>query len=334
MQNKKKSKSNIPRPNEPVGVWSGREIFETSPLNSVTIILRTVGCYWKNCLMCGFKNDCLPQVTSEDLRDQIDQVFLSFPEDNEDLIVKIYTSGSFFDEREVPKAVQEEFLTRLGDDSRVRKVIIETRPEFVREDNISEYASLFERFDIAIGVETSNDAIRASCFNKNFSFKDFTHASGIAEEFGAGIKAYLLLKPPFLSERSALEDVVRSSRDVSEYASTISINLCNIQNHTKVYEMWQRGEYRPPWLWSAVEALIRVKSELKETVILSDPLASGQRRGPHNCGICDSKVSDAIREFSLTQDATVLERLDCNCRELFRKVIELEDKAFGAVMPY
>ncbi|MDY6958493.1 MAG: archaeosine biosynthesis radical SAM protein RaSEA, partial [Halobacteriota archaeon] len=300
MHKSKKSKARHPRPNEPVGVWVGREIFETSPMDSVTVIFRTVGCYWKSCLMCGFKNDCLPQVTSEDLRDQIDQVFLKFP-DSKDLIVKIYTSGSFFDTREVPKEVQDELISRLSDDARVRKVIIETRPEFVDEDIIADCTSLFERFDIAIGVETSSDIIRTHCVNKNFSFKDFSDASDIAKRCGAGVKAYLLLKPPFLSERSALEDLVRSAGEISEYASTISINLCNVQNFTKVHNLWQRGEYRPPWLWSAVEALVRVKSELKETVILSDPLASGQRRGPHNCGLCDRKVSDAIREFSLTQ---------------------------------
>ncbi|MDY6865725.1 MAG: archaeosine biosynthesis radical SAM protein RaSEA [Halobacteriota archaeon] len=322
-----------PRPNEPVGVWAGREIFETSPMDSVTVIFRTVGCYWKSCLMCGFKNDCSPHVTSEDLRTQIDQIFLKFPE-SEGLIVKIYTSGSFFDEIEVPKAVQDEFLTRLKDDARVRKVIIETLPEFVSKENISKCASLFEKFDIAMGIETSSDVIRAHCVNKNFGFKDFSDASDIAKRCGAGVKAYLLLKPPFLSERSALEDVVRSARDISEYASTISINLCNVQNFTKVHNLWQRGEYRPPWLWSAVEALVRVKSELGETVILSDPLASGQKRGPHNCGLCDRKVSDAIKQFSLTQDVAFLERLDCDCRKLYRKVIELEDRAFGAAMTF
>ena len=333
MQKRKKTRSRDPRPDEPVGVWLGRDIFETSPMDSVTVIFRTVGCYWRSCLMCGYVNDCCAQVTVEDLRSQIDKVFLKFPE-GKDLIVKIYTSGSFFDTGEVSQEIQDEVLSRLGEDSRVRKVVIETRPEFVTEENISYCASLFERFDIAVGVETSSDIIRATCVNKNFSFNDFVYAAGIAKRCGAGVKAYLLLKPPFLSERSALEDVIKSARDVSEYASTISINLCNIQNFTKVHELWQRGEYRPPWLWSAVEVLKRVKTELEGTVVVSDPLASGQKRGPHNCGLCDREISDAIREFSLTQDVSVLEGLDCDCRELFRKVIELEDSAFGAAMTF
>ncbi|MDY6965935.1 MAG: archaeosine biosynthesis radical SAM protein RaSEA [Halobacteriota archaeon] len=329
MQREKKHGSKALKADEPVAVWSGKDLFESSPMDSVTIIFRTIGCHWRTCLMCGFVNDCCERVTSEDLTAQLDYVLNKLPDVN-DLMVKIYTSGSFFDEREIPLKVREEILSRLSTDPRVRKVIAETRPEFVTSKDISNCAHLFEEFDVAIGVETSNDMIRNRCINKGFSFEDFTKASDIATKCGAGVKAYLLLKPPFLSERVALEDVLRSARDVSEYASTISVNLCNVQNFTKVYELWQRGEYRPPWLWSTVEALRRVKAELKDTIILSDPVAAGQSRGPHNCRVCDRKVADAINEFSLTQDATVLNRPKCECKELWKKVIELEDFALGS----
>ncbi|NYT01242.1 MAG: TIGR01210 family radical SAM protein, partial [Methanosarcinales archaeon] len=56
----------------------------------------------------------------------------------------------------------------------------------------------------------------------------------------------------------------------------------------------------------------------------------GARRGPHNCGQCDSEVAKAIREHALEQDASVFDHIDCNCRSAWRKVIELEDLAFGA----
>ena len=41
-------------------------------------------------------------------------------------------------------------------------------------------------------------------------------------------------------------------------------------------------------------------------------------------------MAEAIRVFSLTQDASVFNALDCECRELWEKVVELEDFTFGA----
>ena len=55
-------------------------------------------------------------------------------------------------------------------------------------------------------------------------------------------------------------------------------------------------------------------------------------RGPHNCGKCDKDVAEAIRIFSTTQDTRIFESLNCDCRELWKKVVELERFTFGAVM--
>jgi uncharacterized Fe-S cluster-containing MiaB family protein len=41
-------------------------------------------------------------------------------------------------------------------------------------------------------------------------------------------------------------------------------------------------------------------------------------------------VAEALRVFSATQDKSVFNNLDCDCKELWKKVIELEDFTFGA----
>ena len=315
-------------PTEPVAVWMGKDLFDfNQQLESVTIILRTVGCYWKRCTMCGYFSDCAT-TSHDEIMQQLDYSMGKFPDD--DFILKIFTSGSFFCEKEIAANTRNDILSKLSSNSNVKKVIVESRPEFVRKDVISECMDFFSDFEIGIGVETSDDLIRDRCINKGFTFKDFQHAAEIANRCGAKIKAYLLLKPPYLSEKEAIEDTIKSAKDVSAYASTISINLCNVQNATKVHELWKNGCYRPPWLWSAVEVLKKVKSEIRDVIISSDPLGAGSKRGPHNCKKCDRKIADAINSFSLSQDISVFDQNSCECEELFQRALDLEKISFGS----
>ncbi len=317
-------------PDMPTAVWTGKDLLDGKPVTTLTVIFQTSGCRWNNCTMCGYVYDSAQNPPShDDLMKQFGYAMSRCRD--EEFIVKIFTSGSFLDDGEIAPVTRKEMLSRLGADDRVKKVIAETRPEYVTKDRVLEsIAALGKRFEVAIGLETSNDTIRKDCINKGFSFSDFIRAIKAANNEGATVKAYLMLKPPFIPEGMAINDMIQSINDASHYSGTISVNLCNVQKGTLVEEMFLRGDYRPPWLWSAVEVLRRGKEAAPDAVIMSDPVAAGSARGPHNCGKCDKDVAEAIRVFSLTQDAGVFDNLDCECRELWRKVVELEELTFGA----
>jgi radical SAM enzyme (TIGR01210 family) len=322
-----------PRPNppdKPTAVWTGEDLLDGKPISALTVIFQTSGCRWNNCTMCGYVYDSAQKPPShDDLMKQFESAMSRCKDD--EFILKIFTSGSFLDDGEIPPDTRKEMLSRLGADGRVKKVIAETRPEYVTEEKLSEsIAALGKRFEVAIGLETSSDMIRKDCINKGFTFSDFVRASKTAKKEGATVKAYLLLKPPFLSEGIAINDMIQSINDAAPYAGTISVNLCNVQKGTLVDEMFERGDYRPPWLWSAVEVLKKGKASNPDTILMSDPVGAGSSRGPHNCGKCDKDVAEAIRSFSLSQDTGVFDNLDCECRELWKKVVELEDFTFGA----
>lgn len=319
-------------PDRPTAVWTGKDILNGKPISALTVIFQTTGCRWNNCTMCGYVYDSSKRVPSHDELIKQFEHAMSRCRD-EEFIVKIFTSGSFLDDGEVPSITRKEILSRLGADARVKKVIAETRPEYVTQEKVSECtAALGKRFEVAVGLETSNDMIRRDCINKGFSFADFVNAGKIAEQENATTKAYLLLKPPFLSEGDAVRDIIKSINDSAQYAGTISVNLCNVQKGTLMDEMFERGDYRPPWLWSAVEVLKRGKEVNSGTVIMSDPVAAGSKRGPHNCGKCDKDVAESIRIFSLRQDTRVFEDLNCECRQIWKKVVEIERFTFGATL--
>ncbi|MBU4373261.1 MAG: archaeosine biosynthesis radical SAM protein RaSEA [Euryarchaeota archaeon] len=317
-------------PDMPTAVWTGKDLLDGKPVSALTIIFQTRGCRWNNCTMCGYVYDGAQKPPSHG--DQMSQYEYALSRcKDEEFIVKIFTSGSFLDDCEIAPETRNEMLSRLAEDNRVKKVIAETRPEYVTKEKLSESTHAFgKRFEVAIGLETSNDMIRKECINKGFTFSDFVRASEAAKKEGATVKAYLMLKPPFLSEGIAMNDMIQSINEAAPYAGTISVNLCNVQRGTLVDEMFERGDYRPPWLWSAVEVLKMGKESAPGTVIMSDPVGAGSPRGPHNCGKCDKDEAEAIRIFSLTQDTRVFNNLDCECKELWKKVVELEDFTFGA----
>ncbi|OPY26952.1 MAG: hypothetical protein A4E28_02226 [Methanocella sp. PtaU1.Bin125] len=318
-------------PNEVAAFWTGEDLLNGVPTKSSTIIFRTRGCYWGlrgGCTMCGYIGDAASSPpTPEDLLAQFDSVSQRIDHG----IVKIFTSGSFFDPGEVPVPVRDKILSQL--DLFADKIIVETRPEFVTDKILAGATMQSDKLEVAVGLETSNDAIRIKSINKNFLFKDFVRACEVARAHGVTTKAYLMMKPPFVSERDALEDMVKSVMDAAPYAGTISMNLCNVQRGTLVDELFYRKAYRPPWLWSVVEVLKRVHGRTGSTVT-SDPLAAGQPRGPHNCYRCDSAFSDAIRKYSLTQDVSVFDSLQCDCKSLWEKTLELEQWTFGSPLVY
>lgn len=295
-------------------LWREKERFKGEAKDCLTAIIKTRGCSWKKCYMCSYWSES--RALSDDaLKFQIDQIFEKIGDIE---ILKIFTSGSFLDEREISPELRAYLMDRCRE-SGIKKLIIESRPEFIEVEKLEDFKGV--ELEVGIGLETANDFVRELCINKGFNYSDFERSAKILKQEGFRVKCYLLLKPPFLSEKEAIEDIIESAEKVKRYADVISINLMNVQRGTIVERLWERGLYRPPWLWSALEVLKKISAE-----VICDPVAGGKIRGPHNCGRCDNEMVRAIKLFSLTQDKNLLE-IECRCRKIWLKSLELEDHA-------
>jgi radical SAM enzyme (TIGR01210 family) len=320
-------------PHEPTRVWIDEDRTPGGVYDSLTIILNTGGCRWARaggCTMCGYVAESVEggSVSHEALMDQI-EACLDHEAENTDEgeqcgLIKIYTSGSFLDEREVGARTRTAIAETFADRERI---VVESLPDFVDPEKIEDFTDEGLETDVAIGLETADDRVRRDCVNKYFEFSEYVRAAEVAEEAGAGIKAYLLMKPPFLTEREAVEDMKYSVRKCAEYAHTVSMNPCNVQRYTMVDDLFFQGGYRPPWLWSVAEVLEDTAEA--DAIVVSDPVGHGSDRGPHNCGDCDDRVQKAIKDFDLRQDPTVFEQVSCDCERTWETVIERE-KSFGA----
>jgi archaeosine synthase beta-subunit len=313
---------------KPLASWRGQERYGNELLDCLTIIFRSGGCTWSKCRMCSYRHERYaghqsPETIAHHLRAQLAWVIHQYnPADYR--MVKIFTSGSFFDPAEVPP----EFLSDVALRFRGKLIIAETRPEFVDPEILSSFIEILDDGTYPVplycaqGLETTSDTIRDKSINKGFSFQDFKHASVICHTAGAGVKAYLLLKPLFLTEGEAIADMKKSIRDVTGFADMISMNPCTVQRNTELEYYWKRGAYRPPYLWSILSVLRDAPVH-----ITCDPLGGGQKRGPHNCGRCDYEIVKGIRDYSLNADHDLVNALietRCDCKEEWEYILGSE----------
>jgi hypothetical protein len=315
-------------PREPTRVWLDEDNTPDGVYDSLTIILNTGGCRWARaggCTMCGYVAESVEggTVPHEDLIQQVKQC-LDHEADHAGEPagqVKIYTSGSFLDEREVPAETRQAIAETFADRDRI---VVESLPDFITRERLAEFTDRGVETDVAVGLETATDRVRHDCVNKYLDFADFEDAAAEARQAGAGVKAYLLLKPPFLSEREAVADMKQSVRRCGAVAGvhTVSMNPTNVQQYTMVEELYHAGGYRPPWLWSVAEVLDSTADE--DVLVVSDPVGAGSDRGPHNCGECDERVQRAIKDFDLRQDPSVFEQVTCACETTWEAVCERE----------
>ena len=329
---KEESKRKQYDPYKPAAYWSEDDRFLGKPGKAFVAILRTSGCTWNKrsgCTMCGYFNDSVDGgVDEESLNSQLDFLLSKY---NNEAIIKIFTSGSFLDDKEITPRIQFNLLKAFANKKSVRKISIESRPEFIKRDRIKDLVEIVgdKKLEVSIGLESANDDILRYSINKGISFKNYLKAAFMLREEDTLIKTYILIKPPFLGEYDSIEDSIKTVRKVKDVTDTISINPVSIHKNTLVEYLWNRGEYRAPWLWSVVYILKKSKEIAPNLDIKCDVTGGGRRRGAHNCGKCDRAVLDAIHRFSIEQDVSILDNLNCKCREIWRRYVDIERFSYG-----
>lgn len=322
---------------EPATVYTTPEVTaDGTPCEAVTVILRTKGCHWwwsSGCTFCGYFNDTRDDVTSEDLHSQWARAKTKFDNFEAQAMVKVYTSGSLLEDREIPVDFQETVLrdcAELG-----KELIVESRCEQLTEAKLAWATSINPSFTVAIGLEAYDDEVLRFHVNKGFSTSSWDRAVHNLKSFNLRVKTYLMFKPPFMSEADALDHCVRWIASVAERSDEISVNPMNIQSGTVIDRLHRHQEYRPPWLWSLVEMIQRAHpfihpnggingGEDQVSRLIVHPTAGGKVRGSHNCGICDGEVVAAIERYAVSGSLDEFDGLTCSCRDVWRTELELE----------
>lgn len=279
------------------------------------IVLKTEGCSYGLCTVCGYDKHASRNISSGDLIEQFEAVYKKgIPQ------LELLVPGSFFDDAEVDSRFRQYIFSRLRGEAGLERVLVESRPEYLTSDKLESVRELAHEKEVyvAVGLESSNDDIRNRILRKGTSKDAIERSVKTLAEYGLGLQAYVLVKPPELSEREAIEDAVRTAEYAFELGKkyglpvTVALEPVFIARDTDLEVLYHSGRYELVSLWSVVEIIQRT-AHLGEVSVGLDTEGLAEHF-PHGCPSCDSVLREAIIQFSQTQKLTELESLDCICR--------------------
>ena len=323
---------------KPVAFWIKDDRLLENRGKEFTIILRTKGCSWAlgetgGCSMCGYIGDSnIEPVDPEQIIHQFDYAIETKESEliasDDDFVIKIFNSGSFFDDDEISEEVRRHIYDKINSYEKIKEVVVESRIEYLKEDKLKAIkAALEDKYiEIAIGLESVDDHIRNNYINKGLIYNDFLDALNLCKKNNLGVRVYLLFKPPFINEQAAIDDCIHSVNSlINLKVNTISINPVNIQKGSYVERLWYQNRYRPPWFYSLIKALRTILLNIEEDVsirIISDPSGAGTKRGIHNClkRECNEQMLFLLRNFVLSQDPEdlLIDLPQCDCKLEYR----------------
>jgi archaeosine synthase beta-subunit len=318
---------------KPAHVEFREEWFQGDSVRRAVVFLLTNGCEWAlksghGCTMCGHlaKQTRTHEPISADHFVGQFRTALKTIDSNGVPILNIFNNGSFFNEHEIPVEARRAILSMINGSPSIRRLVVECRPEYITEPVVREARTILpdKELEIAIGLESSDDRVRRLAINKGFSLREFAEAARVIKDAGVKLKAYVLLKPPFLSEREAIEDAVQTiSTAFSLGVDTVSIEAVTVQRYTLVEFLTEHSMYRVPWLWSVLEVVKRT-AHLGRVIVGLFQFYPSPQLVPHNCEQCNERVMSAIVEYDRTLNVEVLRGLDCACMPEWAARLEAE----------
>jgi len=306
------------------------DAYDGQAIRRLMFCYRTIGCehYRKTggCSMCAFPehstlgvhvpNDAL-QAQLEFELDRIDFIAEGISE------LDLFCAGSFFNDEEVPPPVRRHAYNRARELGCLKKLLVESRPEYICDEKIEEARSILGEdicFEVAIGLESSNQHVRETIVKKGFNLEIYETAVAALARNGAALLAYVLLKPPGLTERLALEDteqtvlyVFETSKRLGLVNTTAAIEPTFVQREGSLHELYIEGIFKPPWLWTIV-SLLEKTAHLGEIQIGTADDSPPPIASRYNCEACSVLVEAAIEDFNRNQDLAVFEKLTCDCK--------------------
>ncbi|MBM3309090.1 MAG: radical SAM protein, partial [Candidatus Altiarchaeales archaeon] len=134
------------------------------------LVLKSGSCNWRGCMFCGYGRIVGYKPTEENVKKDFDLFFQNVGKDAG--TVKVFGSGSFLDEKQVPASMRRYFIEKCAHIG-VKNLVIESRPEHITESKLAEFRNL--NLTVAIGLEAADDLILEK-INKGFKVKDFEEA--------------------------------------------------------------------------------------------------------------------------------------------------------------
>ena len=158
--------------------------------------------------------------------------------------IKLYNSGSFFDQRAIPPADYPAIAQRLR---RFERVIVESHPALLADSCLRFRDLLPGKLEVAMGLETAHPEVLAR-LNKRMTLKQFARAAEFARRNGIALRVFILVKPPFLDESEALRWAKRSLDFAFDCGAAVATLIPTRPGNGALDALAAQGQFSPPKL--------------------------------------------------------------------------------------
>jgi radical SAM enzyme (TIGR01210 family) len=216
--------------------------------------------------------------------------------------IKLYNSGNFFDRQAIPR---DDYAVIARSVASFETVIVENHPRLCGDDCLRFRDLLAGKLEIALGLETVHPEVLPR-LNKRMTVEDFQRAVRFLSENEIATRAFILLRPPFLSEAEGVEWALRSL----EFAFDAGVQCCSViptrDGNGAMEQLRSDGGFEPTF-----RSLERV---------LAEGLAIGRGRvfvdlwdaeRFFDCEQCGSRRRERLSRMNLTQQ--MLPEISCGC---------------------
>ena len=209
-------------------------------VDSAGILLTNKECPW-HCLMCDlWKHTLTNSVPPGAIPKQIEYALAQLG--GKPKQTKLYNSGSFFDPAAIPP---EDYEAIAGKVAFAEHVIVEAHPRLIGERVLRFRDHLKGSLEVAMGLETVHPEVLPR-LNKRFSLEQFASAAALLRNEGIGVRAFVLVKPPFLNEDEAIEWGVKSARFAFDCCAGVVSLIPTRPGNGALDDLILSGEFTPP----------------------------------------------------------------------------------------
>ena len=217
--------------------------------------------------------------------------------------LKLFNSGSFFD----PRAIPVEDYPRIASlSSAFEQVLVESHTAFVGEECVEFSRILSGQLQVAIGLETVHPEILPH-LNKGMSLEDFKLSVDFLQSNGISTRAFILLRPPFLSEVEGMEWACRSI----DFAFACGVDVCSVipvrSGNGALDKLSLDAYFQEPSIHS-LERVIEYGIGLQKGQVFSD-LWDLERFS--RCDSCFTPRKERLNQINLTQE--YMKPVECSC---------------------
>jgi len=206
--------------------------------------------------------------------------------------IKLYNASNFFDKNAVPPQDLEVIADRLAG---IGEVTVECHPRLVGESCIRFAERLEGRLQVAMGLETIHPDVLPR-LNKQMSLQDFLSASDLLHANRIGVRAFVLLSPPFVPVAEAVEWSLRTVEFALDHGIEVVSVIPMRGGNGEMERLAELGLFEPPTL-SMLEEVMGRAVESRRGVVLADLWDAEKLTA---CPICQEARLRRLRDMNRT----------------------------------